>query len=410
MAPVTVRGVMKWSFLIRCGVVFLSLGLLAGCRLPPDLQMATGLTTVRRAEAPNGGSLFAGAGALNMPLTSSAINDVARMLAGMEAYGGQGGFAAVRDSSAWPHHQQHMEHLWAVHERGRGAAVRNWAAAEIGDLQRHRALFYPFSGPDFLFAHELFPHAETYILCGLEPAEPLPNLATLSPGEVAVGLNGLRTALGSIMQAGYFITKDMRNDLQATRFRGVLPLLLVFLARTGATVESVDIVRLDGTGTPVQTAAAGGSAPGLMIRFRNGFHGLKRLFYFRQDLSNASTRQGGPFLTFVARQGYPPALVKSASYLMHDGGFSNIRNYLIQSTSGLVQDPSGVPYRSLVAAGLSLNLYGNYQGTLGIFGQQQPDLMAAYHNGRHPVAPVDFGFGYLPNASRTCIMVARRPR
>ncbi len=400
---------MTLAFQSRFLSLYLCASLLAGCQLPPNFGLQAGLTTVRRAEAPGGGSPFAGASALNMPLSAGAINDVARMLAGMEAYGGQGGFAAVRDSSAWPHHQQQMNSLWNIHEGGRGGAVRRWASSEIGDLQRHRALFYPFSGPDFLFAHELFPSAETYILCGLEPADPLPNLASLSPGEVAVGLNGLRTALGSIMQAGYFITKDMRNDLQSTRFRGVLPVLLVFLARTGASVESVDIVRLDGSGTPVQTAAAGGAAPGLMIRFRSGFGGIKRLFYFRQDLSNGSTRPGGPFLTFVAKQGYPPALVKSASYLMHEEGFSSIRNYLITSTTGLVQDPSGVPYRHLVQAGLKLNLYGSYQGTLGIFSQQQPDLMEAYRSARHPVQAVDFGFGYLPAAANTCLMVARRP-
>jgi len=365
-------------------------------------------TTVKRAEASGQSSLFAGAGALNVPMRASAINDVARMLAGMEAYGGQSSFAAVRDSSSWPYHQQQMEALWRQHDLGRGQKVRAWAAQEIGDLQRFRALFYPFSGPDFLFAHELFPSAETYILCGLEPAEPLPDLSSLSPGEVAVGLNGLRQSLSSIMDAGYFVTKDMRNDLQSTRFRGTLPVLLVFLARTGATVESVDIVQLDGTGTPVQTGVTAGAAPGLMIRFRSGMGGLKRLFYFRQDLSNGSTRLGGSFLTFVAKQGYPPAMVKSASYLMHDGGFSNIRSYLTRSTPCIVQDPSGVPYRDLVNAGMTLDLYGNYQGTLGIFSQQQPDLMEAYSSGRHRVQPVDFGFGYLYYPSTTCIMVARR--
>lgn len=394
---------MSLEFPIRCVSAFACL-LLAGCQLPPPDQNPT----VRRAQSANGGNLYAGAGELNVPIRASAINDVARMLAGMEAYGGQDSFAAVRDSSAWPYHQQQMDALWRRHDLGRGQKIRAWAAQEIGDLQRSRALFYPFSGPDFLFANDLFPRAETYILCGLEPAEPLPDLRTLSPGEVALGLSGLRNALSSITQAGYFVTKDMRNDLQSTRFRGTLPVLLAFLARTGAVVESVDIVALDGLGNPVLVGTSGGSAPGLMIRFRNGFGGLKRLFYFRQDLSNGSTRPGGPFLTFVGKQGYPPALVKSASYLMHDSGFSNIRNYLLRSTSGLVQDPSGVPYRDLVAAGLSLNLYGNYQNTLGIFSQQQPDLAAAYQNGRHPVQSVDFGFGYLYHPSTTSILVARR--
>ena len=367
---------------------------LSSCQLPPDALPSA--TTVRRAESSRGGSLFAGAGELNVPFRSSAINDVARMFAGL------GG------SSASAHHQQQMDALWRTHEYSRGQQVRSWASSEIGDLQGHRALFYPFSGPDYLFAHELFPRAETYILCGLEPAEPLPNLQSLSQGEIAAGLDSLRTSITSIMQAGYFITTDMRRDLQSSRFRGVLPVLLAFLARTGATVDSVDIVRIDGAGNVVLSSTSSGAAPGLMIRYRSGFGGLKRLFYFRQDLSNSGTRPNGPFLTFVAKQGYPPALVKSASYLMHNESFSTIRNYLVRSSSGLVQDPSGVPWRTLANSGLALSLYGNYQGTIGIFSQQQPDLVTAYRSGSYAVQPVSFGFGYLYNADRTSIIVARQ--
>lgn len=386
------------SAILKCASLSLLglAGVLSSCQLPEEG------VTVRRAESASGQNLYTGGAALNVPQRAADINGVARLLAGMETdRGGELG-------SSWPFHQRQMDALWRRHDLGRGQKLRAWAAQEIGDLQRYRALFYPFSGPDFLFAHELFPSAETYILCGLEPAEPLPDLASLSAGDLAMGLNGLRQSLSSIMDAGYFVTQDMRSDLQSTRFRGTLPVLLAFLARTGATVESVDIVQLDGSGTPVLAAVTGGAAPGLMIRFRQGMGGLKRLFYFRQDLSNGSTRLGGAFLTFVAKQGTPPALVKSASYLMHGSDFSNIRSYLLRYTPGLVQDPSGVPYQDLVQAGLTVDLYGNYQGTLGIFGQQQPDLMAAYRNGQHRVQPVDFGFGYLFNRSTTSILVARR--
>lgn len=346
---------------------------------------------------------------LNVPMRASAVNEVARLLGGLETDLGRGSLATVRQSSVWPYHQRVMNSLWRRHERGRGEKMQAWAAREIADLQRYPALFYPFSGPDYLFAHEFFPNARTYILCGLEPAEPLPDLATLSAGEVMLGLNGLRQTLSSIMDAGYFVTEDMRNDLKATRFRGVLPVLLAFLARTGATVDGVDIVTLDGGGNVVMTGLRNGTAPGLLVRFRSG-GASRRLYYFQQDLSNSGTRPGGPFLTFVANQGTPPALVKSASYLMHNSSFSTIRNYLLNATPGIVQDPSGVPYRDLVAAGLEIRLYGNYQGTLGIFAQQQPDLMAAYRSRNHPVQSVDFGYGYLYRASQTSILVARRQR
>jgi hypothetical protein len=210
------------------------------------------------------------------------------------------------------------------------------------------------------------------------------------------------------MQFSFFITKDMRKDLVSTRFRGVLPLILAFMARTGHSIESVDLVRVDASGAPI-LVQAGALAPGVMIRCTGPTGQLRRVFYFRQDLSNESLSLGGPFLRFVDSMGTPTALVKSASYLMHEGGFSNIRSYLTTRCRGLVQDPSGVPYRNLVASGMNLRLYGNYQGTLDMFSEHtQVDLISAFREGRHSARPVDFGIGYMFDPSRTCIMVARR--
>lgn len=378
---------MNTQSLGRMALVSTALLMLNACSSPTPQE-----EVVRRAEAVN-----------RIPGRSTPVNDVARLLAGLE--GGDKAYGVIRNSSAWMAHRQQMNRLWRHYELTRGMKVRTWAAAEIPDLQRYRSAFYPFSGPDFLYVQDLFPNASTYILCGLEPAENLPDLNSLAPGEVAVGLNGLRTTLNTIIDAGYFVTKDMRTDLQSTRFRGTLPVLLATLARSGAQVEGVDSIQLDASGTP---QVVQGQSSGLLIRYKPMSGGSKRLFYFRQDLSNSGTPANGAFLTFVAKEGTPPALVKSASYLMHGSSFSNIRKYLLTSTPGFVQDPSGVPYRDIVNAGLSLDLYGGYQNTLGIFSQQQPDLRAAYTSGQHRVKPVTFGFGYLYRPATTSIMVARR--
>ncbi len=148
-----------------------------------------------------------------------------------------------------------------------------------------------------------------------------------------------------------------------------------------------------------------------MIRCRSSLGSSKRVFYFRQDLSNGGVTAGGPFLTFVSRLGRVPAFLKSASYLMHESGFSNIRDYLLRQSSAIVQDPSGIPYRDFSRYGWNLWLYGNYKGTLEIFNNcQQPDLVAAYSSGRYPVKPLNFGIGYLMNPQITSLMVGRPGR
>lgn len=358
-------------------------------------------SSVRRAESANNTSLYNGAVSMNVPTQSGSINDIARLFGGMSSSHSQ--------SSAVGAHRLRMDNLWAKHQNGFRGPLQSWASTEIGDIKGANAMFYPFSGPDFLFASALFPSAETFVLCGLEPAEPLPRLSDLSQGEIDRGLYGLHNAVSTIMQSGYFITTEMRSDLQATRFRGVLPLLLAFMARTGHTVDSVDTVRLDGAGNVTLAGSSGNT--GLMIRCRNGFGSSKRVFYFKQDLSNTGVSVGGPFLTFVSRLGRVPVFLKSASYLMHEGGFSNIRDYLLRHSSAIVQDPSGVPYREFIRYGWDLSLYGNHRGTLSIFsGCQQPDLTAAYSSGRHPVKPINFGIGYLINPETTCLMVGRPRR
>lgn len=387
--------------------------LLPACRLPDSYknqyQPEAGgePTTVLRAQPVEGReALFPVAAALNVPSQPAGLDDTARFLAGLPG-NRQESLAGARNSAAWQRHQGTLDRMWSDFQQRHELPIRSWAGARISDLQSSQSLFYPFSGPDFLFAQAFFPHCDTMVLCGLEPCEPLPPLQQLSGGELESGLQGLVTSLSTVMQFSFFITKDMRRDLVSTRFRGVIPVILTFMARSGCQIESVDPVRLDPAGAPM--LVSGGNAPGVMIRARGPNGGLKRVFYFRQDLSDESLSFNGPFLRFVSSLGYPPAFVKSASYLMHEGGFSVIRSYLVQQCRGIVQDPSGVPYSQLLAAGAQVQLFGNYQGTLDMFSEhQQPDLIQAYRSGAGQ--PIDFGVGYLFNPGNTCLMVARPRR
>jgi hypothetical protein len=398
---------------------FVALALLAGplffsgCAAPQKTAASHGTQyldsdiQVRRAQSPNGGDLFPQQTALNIPPQSAALNDSARFLAGMPAVGGRDAFSDLRATADWQQHHQKMESVWASFLAQHGNSVNAWAAGEIPDLRSANAVFYPFSGPDFLFAHVFFPKADTYVLCGLEPCEPIPTWNTLTPEDVSRGLNGLETSLSSILHYSYFITKDMRQDLQATRFRGVLPVFMVFLARTGNVVDSVDAVRLDGNGNAVVFAAGQSTVPGLLIRV-HGPQGAKRIFYFSQDLSDGGLSANGPFLRFASSFGRPAVLLKSASYLMHEGYFSRIRNQVLTHSCGIVQDPSGVPLRYLRQNGMRLTFYGRYSHALDIFKQyEQPDLAAAYADPANKVKPLPFGMGYLTGANSTALIVAR---
>lgn len=333
----------------------------------------------------------------------SRIDDTARFLAGLPGGGGDARLRALRATPEWQAHARRMDQQFGVFERAYLPKVRAFRG-ELGGLGHPGVLFYPFSGPDYLYARGFFPGAGSMVLVGREGVDPLPDLGSLSDGEILAGLNGLSHSLKSLTGASYFITQDMRVDLASTRFRGVLPLLLVMVARSGESLASVEPVGL-GPGGGLTSRAAGGACPGWHLAA-----GGRNLYYFQEDLSNGTLGGDQRLLNFVRSHGAPVTFVKSASYLMHSDGFSVIRNFVVNQSRGILQDSSGVPYRILHASGLSLTLYGNYTGPLDIFSEwRQDDLIAAYRDkAPHPVKPLDFGVGYLRNPATACLIVARR--
>ena len=72
-------------------------------------------------------------------------------------------------------------------------------------------------------------------------------------------LQNLQNAMKSALTATYFITRDMKVDLQRQQLNGTVPILYVFLARSGKTVRDVSYVQLepDGTIKPYEAAGPG---------------------------------------------------------------------------------------------------------------------------------------------------------
>ena len=342
-------------------------------------------------------------GASALPVGNlSQINDTARFLAGMPG-GGNPRLQSLRRTPGWQAHAATMDRQFRYFDRGYLPKIRSFRP-QLGSLSSPQVLFYPFGGPDYLFAHAFFPGARNIVLVGLEGADPLPDLENLSPSQIDAGLGGLALSLKDITAASYFVTKSMRTDLATTSFRGTLPLILVMIARSGQNIQSVTPVGLDASGNLV-SRSAGAACPGWQIQV-----GGSRVFYFQEDLSNRTQGRDRRLPRFVRSMGAPVTFVKSASYLMHTDGFTQVRSFVLEDSQAIFQDPSGVPYRLLNQSDLSLSLYGNYVRPLDIFDEYyQPDLANAYRDRTpHPVRPLDFGVGYLRMAPDSCLIFARR--
>ncbi|MEM9478366.1 MAG: hypothetical protein AAGA58_01750 [Verrucomicrobiota bacterium] len=311
-------------------------------------------------------------------------------------------YAALQSTNYWRNHAYQMDARWN-RASGRLGSIKSWQRGAIGNIGAGRnTVFYPFGGPDFLYAHAFFPNVRTYLLCGLEPVGSIPNLNAMSDGELNYALQGLQTSIASSLDFSYFITKDMRVDLNRTKLRGVIPILYVYLARTGHAIHSVESVSLSSSGGII----ASSSGNGVRIRCSSPYGSSKTVCYFRTDLSNSG---GNRFHQLMAANRPGVTFIKSASYLLHSGGFSKTRAAIEKYSDAIVQDPSGIPYRYLADGEWSLQLHGNYQGTLDIFqSYYQADLRRAYQQtgGRR----LDFGVGYRFDPAVSSILVARKAR
>ena len=204
--------------------------------------------------------------------------------------------------------------------------------------------FYMFSGPDFLYADAFYSKASTYVLSALEPPGSVPDLARLPRGGVGAALYSVERSLGSILSFSFFITKQMKTDLHAGQINGTLPVLYVFLARSGKTIKSVTPVALDDKGAAYFANENPGpnAVRGARIIFAGPDGVEKTLYYFSTDLSNSGVRASG-FLKFCSTLAPGNSLLKSASYLLHSGNFTVVRDWLLANSATIIQDDSGIP-------------------------------------------------------------------
>lgn len=205
----------------------------------------------------------------------------------------------------------------------------------------------------------------------------------------------------------FFITKEMKTDLTQTQLSGTLPVLLVFLARGGCRVESVETVALNKAGAPTPGK---GATNGVKIVFF-GPHGEKQtLHYFTADLSDGALKGNPAILKFTESLRRGHSLLKAASYLLHGGGFDSVRDFLLTHSDLLVQDDSGIPLRYFVPARWQLRFFGRYPGPIDIFQQHyQPALAELYRKSMPP--PLEFSFGYRWHPRQSGLLLARaQPR
>lgn len=338
--------------------------------------------------------------------TSSSPQDVALFLAGMPL-NPRSPLAPLTQTEAWKEHTANFEAAFAKITRGKFARLRNWQAAYLPESREEIPVaYYMFSGPDFLFVDQFLPNASVYIMCGKESLGAVPE--PLRVADMPSALHNLENAMKSSLTATYFITQDMKFDLQQQQLNGTIPILYVFLARAGKVIQDVTYVSLDRGGGLHESEPGRGGTPGVRISYFDNQSGRKQtLFYFTTDISDGGIASNPGFIKFCDQHGVGASFLKSSSYLMFESGFNRVRDFLLTHSHLIVQDDSGIPINYLDRQKWNLRFFGTYVGPIELFKQHyQPKLAELFEQSNPPIFGI--GFGYQWDYHKSNLIVATR--
>jgi hypothetical protein len=307
---------------------------------------------------------------------------------------------------AWTTHAVELDRTWKQFDNRQLSRIRSWAPQALGPAFNDTGpMYYMFSGPDFLYANAFYPNASTYILCGIEPVGAIPDLDKIPGNALPSSLANLRKSLDSVLSFSFFITNKMKVDLKQTQLSGTLPVLYVFLARAGYTIDSVAPVFLDREGNFVPEGK--GTTAGAKIVFTGTAGRPQTLYYFTTDVADWALKVNPNFMKFCQQQGDGVSLLKAASYLMHSNNFSQVRSFLLEHSKVILQDDSGIPFRFFARNEWDIRYHGRYIGPIRRF-LKHGQLDLNKENAAAEPSPLPFSFGYQWQPSRSSLIVATR--
>jgi hypothetical protein len=336
---------------------------------------------------------------------SNPITDAARFLAGLPV-ADNSALAGLTHTARWQAHAAAMNSAFATLDRRQLSNIRIWRSDFLAPVSAaSKTCVYYFGGPDFLYADTFFPDCTTYLLVGLESVNSMPDLLTVQPAALESTLENIQISLNTILQFSFFKTKDMREDFGRGQLQGVVPILFVFLARTGKVIQSVEYVSLDRGG---QLTKAGSAPHGVKIAFVDPANGTQKvLYFFSTDLSNDGLKSNPAVLRFTEQQGQANCFLKAASYLMHEGHFDTVRSFLLADSLTIVEDDAGIPVKYLAPDKWTLRFFGSYTAPINLFKQYyQPELRQLYETSSPKT--LTFSFGYQWNRHNSSLILAVR--
>lgn len=337
----------------------------------------------------------------------------AQILAGITPPAGDPAIDRLVKLDVFAEHQKWMASHWDQ-ARSRISVIERWRDQQVKISSAHnKTLLYPFSGPDFLNAYALFPNHPLYIFFSLERPGTLPDLESVRPAQLGKMLYDVRNAFRDIFERNYFITDYMSKQLTTPWIRGTVPVMATMMALMNLRIiriEPIDLFAdLTNSYEALEAKRPRRLLRGVKIDFSSADGGPShQLYYFSVDAADKSLEFYPGFLDWVAQHRPASALLKSASYLLHDSQFEKTRVMILSSADYVIQDDTGIPYRFLQQSPWRVRLFGQYHKPIKALRYgYQPDLESAYR-ARTQVPDLPFPFGYHWRGKQSGLLIANR--
>jgi len=255
-------------------------------------------------------------------------------------------------------------------------------------------LFYPFSGPDVLHSFTFYPDANKYFFIALENTGSIPKFEDMSIQNIASYFTDLNQSIKDVVYISYFITRKMMSTMTKHKTDGVMPILCMFISKTGNDILDIKSSYFTPEGKFADTKNSNYDVPVVRFKFRKSDNSkIQTLYYFKLDLSEGAALKNSKVLDFIKSQGAFNTYAKAASYLMHLSTFKTIRDFITDNSSSVLEDDTAIPYKYFDKNKWETKFFGDYIVPISMFTERfQQDLKQAYI--KQGASNLPFNMGY----------------
>ncbi|MDZ4665011.1 MAG: hypothetical protein SGJ15_09065 [Bacteroidota bacterium] len=350
-----------------------------------------------------------------LPRINDTLNDLAHFISGnanSTKY-----FKDFRNNTSYTDFAARFSKRWVNFDSTKLLPIKNFVSYEFVNESKIKNLFYPFSGPDILYANTIFPAADVYTMIGLEPVGTLPIVddKKIVADSIQKYVDKINSSLNAILKFSFFRTVSMKEDLRNDEVDGTIHLLLLFLNKTGHQIADVKPFYIDTTGaknylestTVLSKSSYKNKSIEITAIDKNGK--LKTVTYTSTDLSDPALRKNKGLITYINNLHFETTYLKGASYLMHLSAFAKIRELILANTKNIVQDDSGIAlhYITTDKNKWKFTFYGAYTKPINMFAKHyQADLDSLYKT--QGAKKLGFGLGYNYRDKNSSFMLIKK--